>query len=167
VDRSAVTSTLRAARYTDYDALCALLEEIDELHREQHPEFFRQPPGPARSASYMRSLIADSKVGFFVAVEEEALVGCIIIAAHQTPDLPILMPRSYAVVDCVVVREAVRGRGVGRALMARGERWARERGLEAIELNVFEFNTAAQAFYEELGYEVVSRRMVKPLHFDM
>ncbi|MGC9346657.1 MAG: GNAT family N-acetyltransferase [Anaerolineae bacterium] len=158
--------SLRAARYADYEALCALLEEVDEIHRDQLPEFFRRLPGPARSASYMHSLISDSKVGFFVAVEEEALVGCVVIAARQTPNVPVLMPRDYAVIECVVVKEAFRGRGVGRALMSMGERWARERGLEAVELDVFEFNTAARAFYEELGYKTVSRRLVKRLHPD-
>jgi ribosomal protein S18 acetylase RimI-like enzyme len=111
----------------------------------------------------VRSLIADPNVGFFVAVGDEDLVGCIIIAARQTPDFPILVPRSYAMVDCIVVKQLYRGHGIGRALMAAGERWARARGIEAIELNVFEFNTAARAVYERLGYETVSRRMVKTL----
>ncbi len=41
--------------------------------------------------------------------------------------------------------------------------WAVSKGATAIELMVFEFNQNAIAFYRDLGYDTLSRRMVKPL----
>ena len=158
--------TLRAAKFGDYEALCALLAEGDGLHSDHLPHFFRRAPGLARSPSYIRSLIADPSVGLFVALDDEALVGCLIIGARQTPDFPILVPRSYAVVEVIVVKETHRGLGIGKQLMSQAEHWAYEQGLEAVELNVFEFNDRARSFYEELGYETVSRRMVKGMDFE-
>jgi ribosomal protein S18 acetylase RimI-like enzyme len=43
--------------------------------------------------------------------------------------------------------------------MERVHRWAAAQGATEVELTVFKFNETAQAFYESLGYEVLSKRM--------
>ncbi len=66
------------------------------------------------------------------------------------------------VVDIVVAREA-EGRGVGRALLAAAERWAKEAGYPWLTLNVFAGNERARRVYEQAGYQVEWTRMLKPL----
>ena len=66
-------------------------------------------------------------------------------------------------VDDLAVRREWRGRGIGRALLARAEQWAQARQVGAIELNVWEFNAGARALYERLGYATFSRKMGKAL----
>jgi ribosomal protein S18 acetylase RimI-like enzyme len=44
--------------------------------------------------------------------------------------------------------------------------WAIAKGATAIELNVYEFNETAIAFYERLGYQTLSRKMSKELAKD-
>ncbi|MGE0719861.1 MAG: N-acetyltransferase family protein [Alphaproteobacteria bacterium] len=61
-----------------------------------------------------------------------------------------------AIVQSVVVDEACRTGGVGRALMARAERWAAERSLPSIALSSNVARTGAHAFYERLGYRRTS-----------
>ena len=56
-----------------------------------------------------------------------------------------------------------RGRGLGRALLAAGERAAREHGAQALELNVFGANETARKLYETSGYRVVTQQMRKDL----
>ncbi|MEV0429138.1 GNAT family N-acetyltransferase [Micromonospora sp. NPDC050495] len=56
-----------------------------------------------------------------------------------------------------------RGQGLGRALLAAGERAARERGAHALELNVFGANETARNLYESSGYRVVTQQMRKNL----
>jgi GNAT superfamily N-acetyltransferase len=51
-----------------------------------------------------------------------------------------------------VVDEQARGAGVGRALMARAEQWARDHGCVAVTLRTNVVRTEAHAFYEKLGY---------------
>lgn len=52
------------------------------------------------------------------------------------------------------VASVFRGMGVGRALMTEAEMWAREHGVERLELGVFASNERARRLYERLGYEV-------------
>jgi GNAT superfamily N-acetyltransferase len=64
--------------------------------------------------------------------------------------------------DVVVAREA-RGRGVGAALLAAGEQWARARGYRLLSLNVFVDNTEARSLYERSGFAPETVRHVKVL----
>jgi GNAT superfamily N-acetyltransferase len=58
-----------------------------------------------------------------------------------------------AYVGELAVATEAEGRGVGRALMAAVETWARERGLARILLDTGAANTEARAFYARLGFE--------------
>lgn len=55
----------------------------------------------------------------------------------------------------LVVEEAVRGRGVGTALIATAERWTRERGYHDIAVRANVIRAAAHAFYKLQKYEIV------------
>ena len=152
---------IRKASAADYEALRSLFEEGDALHREHLPHIFQRPQGPARGRDYVLGLIADPDVGLFVAQAEGQLVGLICVLVREAPAVPILVPRRYAVVDNLVVSEGFRREGIGRALMERAQAWAVAQGVEAIELNVWEFNRGAMAFYWQLGYQTASRKMSK------
>lgn len=60
-------------------------------------------------------------------------------------------PRCVEVIH-LHVREAARGRGVGRALLGEAERLGRERGIEQIAVSVSTENENATRLYERLGY---------------
>nr|MDT0657206.1 GNAT family N-acetyltransferase [Micromonospora sp. DSM 115978] len=66
----------------------------------------------------------------------------------------------------IEVRVEHRGQGYGRALLAAAEEAVRERGLSALELNVFGGNHTAIALYAGSGYAVVTQQMRKDLTAD-
>jgi GNAT superfamily N-acetyltransferase len=66
-------------------------------------------------------------------------------------------------VSVLAVTRDAEGLGVGRALMDRAERWARERGHHRITLSVFEGNERARGLYERAGFSSEMRRYVKQL----
>src|SRR5215217_3388400 len=55
-------------------------------------------------------------------------------------------------IGILVVAEEAEGRGIGAALMAAAEEWARSRGSATLTLNVFEGNQRARALYERSGF---------------
>jgi len=155
--------SIRQATEEDYEALCALLAEGDALHREALPHVFREPDGPSRSQEFVSSLIADENAALFVAEHEGQVIGCVDVFIREAPDVPIMVPRRYAVIGTLVVAEAFRRAGVGRALVERAQQWAASKQATQVELNVWEFNEAAIVFYEGLGYETTRRQMWRPL----
>jgi len=47
--------------------------------------------------------------------------------------------------------------------MEKAHEWALAKGVDIIELNVWEFNKGAIEFYHGLGYETASRKMSRRL----
>ena len=154
---------IRQATAEDYDALCVIIDEVDTLHRDRMPHIFQKPPGPVRDKEYILGLLADDNVGLFVAEVDGQVAGFVHVLVRDTPPWPVLVPRRRAFVDSLAVGQEFRRRGIGRALMDRAHTWSIAKGAVDIELNVFEFNRPALAFYRALGYETSTRRMVRNL----
>jgi aminoglycoside 6'-N-acetyltransferase I len=57
------------------------------------------------------------------------------------------------------VVERYRGRGIGRALVAAAEQWAREQGCREMASDTWIDNEASQRAHERLGYEIVERQV--------
>ena len=91
-----------------------------------------------------------------------AALGFVAVATVRE-NLSFKPPIRHALVNSVCVARSARGGGVGRALMACAEAWAREQGAVDLRLSVFEFNRRAMRLYEELGYVARSIAMGKPL----
>jgi ribosomal protein S18 acetylase RimI-like enzyme len=157
---------VRKADSSDYGALCELFDEVDALHRANLPQIFQKPTGPVRDYEYYLGLIADESVGLFVAQEGQQLLGFVHVVFRQSTPSPVLVPRRYAIIDGIGVKAESRKRGVGSSLSATASEWAVAKGADAIELNVYDFNLNAIAFYQSLGYETISHKMGKPLKND-
>ena len=155
--------SVREATPEDYEGLCKVFAEADALHREALPHLFRKPDGPARTREYISGILADENTALFAAEREGELIGLVHILLREAPDIPIMVPRRYAVIDSLAVKEGSRRSGIGRALMERAHQWARDQGAIQVELNVWEFNEGAIAFYEKLGYSTASRKMCRSL----
>ena len=150
---------IREAALSDYDSLLPLFNQIDSLHRGSLPEMFVEPEGRPRERDYFHDLLQQPDVGFFIAEEQDQTIGFIHAVVRNSPPLAIFAPRRYAVVDGAVVNKDQQGRGVGRQLMETVHEWARDHGATSVELNVYEFNEDAIAFYRRLGYKSLSRKM--------
>src|SRR5689334_3550317 len=131
---------VRKATADDYNSLCELFDEIDDLHRDHLPQLFQKPGGAARERDYYSELIADENVALFVAEVGENLVGFVHALVRDTPAFPVFVPRHYAIVDGIVVKSGFQNHGIGRLLMDKMQEWATSRGATSIELNVYEFN---------------------------
>jgi GNAT superfamily N-acetyltransferase len=72
-----------------------------------------------------------------------------------------------AVIQAIVVDEALRRDGIGRQLMSAAERWGTERGCRSVVLDSNVVRMPAHAFYAKLGYRVsatayVLRKLLLP-----
>ena len=95
----------------------------------------------------------------FVAELDGARAGCLLMWTLE--DYFAHLRHSH--VSVLAVTRDAEGLGVGRALMDRAERWARERGHHRITLSVFEGNERARGLYERAGFSSEMRRYVKQL----
>jgi ribosomal protein S18 acetylase RimI-like enzyme len=154
------TVTLRQLtddEYAGYRAR-AVPEYADELVRSRglSPEVAAE-----RSATTFPATVAD------VVAEEGASISRVLTADEQPVGWLWLAPASKGsdslFVYDIEIDEPHRGRGLGRATMLAAEDVARAAGHRFVRLNVFGWNTSAQALYRSLGYRTDAIQMSKPL----
>ncbi|HNT55800.1 MAG TPA: GNAT family N-acetyltransferase [Anaerolineaceae bacterium] len=156
--------TIRPLTMADWEAVSTLLAEIQNYHANALPHRFRHVHEPLRSREYTQELLDNPAVKLMLTESPSGeITGFVHVVVQDAPDLAILTPCRYAVVDTLVVAPAYRRQGIGQALMMAAEDWARSMHASRIQLNVFAFNLSAQALYAELGYAVTRYTMEKPL----
>lgn len=154
--------TYREATEADLQAICALGEEVNAVHHAAFPAIFAGP-GPAdRDAAHWKSSIGRHDATTFVAEASATLVGFVTVSIVSESH-SLLQPLRFGRVGSVGITASQRGRGIGRELMQRVQDWVARQGGVEVRLNVWAFNTHALHVYEELGYEVRSLFLVKPL----
>jgi ribosomal protein S18 acetylase RimI-like enzyme len=82
---------------------------------------------------------------------------------HLTTDDDYYTDSKTGHIADVVVVPAEAGRGIGSALIAYAEEWARERGFTMLTLNVFTANRRARDLYKRLGFQEEWIRCIKRL----
>jgi len=156
--------TVRPATIADYAQMCALLAEVDELHRIHLPWMFKKPPAEPRSTAFFEQLIESEDSALLVAEVGPTLVGVATALLRNSPDFALFVSQRWCVLDNIAIVRPWRRRGIGSALIRHAEQWAQARGANWIELGVYEFNETARSFYRSLGYAPVSTKLRKPLH---
>lgn len=89
--------------------------------------------------------IADHEKAIFLAYADGRIAGQIILRKSWN---------NYAYIDDVAVGVDFRRKGVGRALIDRAKRWARQKGLPGIMLETQTNNVSACRFYESCGFQI-------------
>lgn len=154
---------IREASQKDYKGISEVFEEVDSLHLKALSHIFREPHRPARTEEFISSIVSDENAALFVAEANDQIIGLVHVLIRQTPPVPIMVPRRYAVLENLAVRDGYRHLGVGTSLLERAHQWALDKELSQIESNVWEFNEEAIAFYRKQGYTTSRRWISRPL----
>ena len=120
----------------------------------------------AVAAEYFVLLETDvrSKGGrILVAAEDGQPLGWGVVHAQEDDVYVIGEERTYAYISELYVVEAARGKGIGRALIAASEDWARARGLKVMQIGVLPGNHRAKSIYERAGYQTYALQLRKYL----
>jgi ribosomal protein S18 acetylase RimI-like enzyme len=175
--RSGARSPARIRRGAPADWVAAqrLVHEVEDLHATIAPDYFRTA---ARGQDDWLRLIEEAHTAVFVAEAVAAepsagaraelalqrresptteVVGVLVARVYDTPMDPTMVPRRRSHVETLVVGARHRRRGIGRLLMSESTAWARAQGAVEVVLTTWAGNEAADAFYERLGYRVLSR----------
>lgn len=150
--------TIRPAVLADYEATCELFAQIDALHRNAYPDRF-QKTTPAREVAYFRTWLEEDTQRMLVAEVAHTVAGVLTMKIQTVRAIPILKPRTYLLIETLVVDPAFRRQGIGRGLMQAAYEWAAAHHLDEVELGVWAFNEGALHFYRALGFETYYHRM--------
>jgi GNAT superfamily N-acetyltransferase len=140
-----VSVTVRPARITDLPGLVELLCQLFSIETDFEVR-------PARHARGLRLLLGAARRGRAYVVVAERLGEVVGMATVQIVVSTVEGARSGWIED-VVVRDDLRGDGIGTSLMASLSHWARTNGLARLQLLTDRRNRLALAFYDRLAFQ--------------
>ena len=149
---------IRLAEQKDLDKINELRRQVNELHVKGKPEVFK-PGFPQELEDYIHAIWDDPEKEIVVAETDGAVCGFAVLHHMHRPPTPYMAERNYLDVDECGVDAAYRRQGVATALIAFIRDYARDKGFHRIELNMWEFNRDALAFYEAAGFSTYRRYM--------
>lgn len=146
---------IRNAAVNDYEAVEAIMEQVQDLHAGWRPDVYRAgvvvlPP------DYFDELV---RGGHALVWEENGAVAGVVIYRERQTGGPVKMERKTFYIDSIAVDEAHRGRGVGRRLLDECKAIARQWGCCGLELQVNALNARAMKLYREYGFSEKSVNM--------
>jgi ribosomal protein S18 acetylase RimI-like enzyme len=144
--------TVRVARETDCAAIGRLLHDFNV-------EFDDFTPGAEHLAQRVALLLAHDQATVLLAGEgPDGLAVLRFRPAIWTDALECYLAELYVVA-------ALRGRVIGRALLAAAIAHARERGADRMDLGTAETDVAARALYESMGFDNHEGRPDGPVNY--
>lgn len=155
---------LRLATTADFADIRDLFKLVDGVHHNALPSLFRSPTEIGRDEGFLVGWLADKAGRLWVAEENGRVVALTFAKYYEKTTHPFLHPHSEIYIHEMVVAKDYQGRGVAQMLMGKVVDWAKDKGVDRLRLQVFEFNQRAQAFYAKQGFETSSRHMW--LHID-
>lgn len=152
---------IRPAVQADFEAVLALYEEVHGFHAAHRPALYAANPSSLLLRERFASLLDSDDDFLSVAVEDGAVCGFIHAVFKDLRGKDYFVPPAKAHIEAVGVAAFMRGRGIGRALLAEAEQWAAAKNASFITLDVQSFNTGAIQTYEQAGFHTSKLRMEK------
>lgn len=158
--------TLRKACSKDHPALQKMFKITDDFHIKLYPKTFRKVKGPERPEKYLQKFTSGKDAAIFMAFSGSTPAGFVTVEKASTPPIPVLIPRTFAMITDIVVDSRYRNMGIALKLMSKADSWAKAKGLKEIDLAVYSDNEVAISLYKKLGYCFVKLGMSKKLSID-
>ncbi|MER1959008.1 MAG: GNAT family N-acetyltransferase [Solibacillus sp.] len=141
----------------DYLEVNRLVRQGHEDHVAGDASVFKQVDCVMPKEYYMELLEQENSKVFIV--KAERIIGFAVITIEYASKFASLIQRKFAYIHDFGVDRSVKRQGIGSLLFEACVNWAKEQNVESVELNVWEFNEEAIAFYEKYNMKTISRKM--------
>ena len=156
--REAAPVTVRFAREDELDRVNELRRQVNDLHVEGKPEVFK-PGFCDELRDFIHNIWEDPNKEIVVAESNGTVCGFAVLNHIVRPENPFMYPRDFLDIDEFGVDTAFRRLGVGSAMIRFIRDYTKEQGIHRLELNMWEFNHNALAFYEAADFRTFRRYM--------
>jgi len=160
--------TIHPANTSDIESLCLLYYQFHEYHAQQLPgrlsslgSFSEFDSSQLRTS--LHNILADPSAVIFVAELAGQIVGLVELYLRSDESNPMRVSYTYVHLQSLMVLESFRYRGIGTALVAAAENWAKELNATEIRLDIWEFPGDPLGFYQAIGYQTIRRQLVRQL----
>lgn len=149
---------VRFAKEEDLERVNELRKEVNDLHVQGRPDIFK-PGFNEVLRDYIYEIWNAENKDIIVAERDGVICGFACVQYIDKPENPFMNARRFYDVDEFGVDTAYRRQGVATELIEFIKEDVRAHGMTKLELNMWEFNEDALAFYEAVGFKTYRRYM--------
>ena len=150
---------LRPATKEDYDVLFELFSEVQTLHYDGMPDFFRLAKKDKFFYAYFDEVIKGEDKHLIIGFDDDKPFGYIYSVISKLPQNAYRTEERIMYINQIVVKKSYQGRGLGRALINHAMQVAKKEKIKKIGLDVWLFNTGAIKFFENQGFSAHNQIM--------
>ena len=149
---------VRPANENELSRVNELRKQVNDLHVEGKPDVFK-PGFPQELQDFIYDIWNDPEKEIIVAEQNGEICGFAVLHHINRPENPYMLERDFLDIDEFCVDEIYRRQGVATEMISFIREYAGKKGFHRIELNMWEFNKDALAFYEAAGFSTFRRYM--------
>lgn len=149
---------IRFAKENELVRVNELRKQVNDLHVEGKPEVFKAGFND-ELRDHVYDIWNDPEQEIVVADSDGIICGFAVLHHIVKPANPFMYERDFIDVDEFCVDKEYRRQGVASEMITFIRNYAKEKGFNRIELNMWEFNQDALAFYEAVGFQTYRRYM--------
>ena len=149
---------VRYAKGEELESVNNIRKQVNEVHVKGRPDIFRED-GWQFIEPFVYTRFDEETSGIIVAAIEDEIVGFAVVQYIERPESAYNKERKYFHIEEFGVDEKHRRKGIATAMIDFAKDDAKKRGFERIELDMWEFNDCALAFYESAGLKTYRRYM--------
>ena len=149
---------IRFAKENELVRVNELRKQVNDLHVEGKPEVFKAGFND-ELRDYIYNIWDDPEQEIVVADLDGTICGFAVLHHIVKAATPFMYERDFIDVDEFCVDKDYRRQGVASEMITFIRNYAKEKGFNRIELNMWEFNRDALAFYETVGFKTYRRYM--------
>lgn len=114
---------------------------------------------------YISVMINSNDTDYILIEDDDKIVGYALVEKRAAPSniYECFKPDEFAFINEIIILPEYRSKGYGRKIMEEATKWAKERKLTSVELNVLSNNYSARAFYENIGFKEYQLKLRKEI----
>ncbi len=145
--------TVRTATPEDAGAISDLCAEIQELHHQALPTFFKPGSAATFPTEHVKELMSEPLTMFIMAVVDQDIAGYVFANRIQSAENAFQYAFERIHIDQIGVHQLYRRQGCGQALMDAVKNLAVSQNIPLITLSTWGFNHRAHEFFASQGFE--------------
>ena len=149
---------IRFAKENELARVNELRKQVNDLHVEGKPEIFRAGFND-ELRDFIYKIWKDPEQKIVVAELNGVVCGFAVLHHIHRPENPFMRERDFMDVDEICVDKEYRRQGIATKMISFIRNYTKEKGIKRLELNMWEFNQDALAFYEAVGFKTYRRYM--------
>ncbi|WP_276357681.1 GNAT family N-acetyltransferase [Cohnella caldifontis] len=147
---------------SESEVIARLNKDVHDLHVALYPAYFKEYHFESVN-EFFKNAITNPRYLFYIIKDDDQYFGYAWIELREYSENVFMRANKSVFVHQLCIRKEYQGRGLGLMLLNKIDQFARDHGINKIELDYWIDNKIAEHFYQKSGFKEYRRFVYKDL----